>query len=748
MTGPDERLEKFRRFLEAEPEGPRRAILYEVLTGRTPYAGDSVTEIVGKIVSSDPPPRRIDPRVPSELETVALKAMEKDPARRYAGAFADDLGRYLSGEPIAARPAGVADRVYRRIRKNPAAAVLGALVVICASAAVALWIGGGARLREEREAAVKALRDQLRVSLEAALQARRKGENREMRKFLPPLEEAYRGAVERAPELAEVEYLMGRMYRAILDDPRALVHQEAALRKEADYAPAIYERVVLLSQEYAHWMRAANDAAAALRDVPAAPQEPLSEEAYQQVLARFGLTKVHDRLMGDCRRLEDLVGHGRTYPAAASLGSAHVAAARGIWEFHQGNGEEARRLLREAVKRDPQMEEAWSALADSTWTQAAPGTERWAEAERILGEAHERDRGYLPHLISRSGVRWIRGYDRLRRGGDPVGDLTGAEQDLDEAIRLDASSVSAWETRGAVRGARGFFRASRGQDPIPDFEEGEKDLARALELETDRTVALRWRGILRTWRGAHRANRGEDPHPDFRGADEDFTRMLAGGQDRGSACNERGYVRTRAALHRIARGEDPSKEFEGAQADLDEALRLISYADWTWRNRGHLRVLLAFHRLGKGEDASEPLRMAEDDLNQAVSLASADPLLWVSTPDHSPAWVRRAELLVRRAAWKSGRGEDPSEDLDAAGKDLDEALKFNPSDAEARVLKGDLLLGRARWMEKRGEKGEARGVYILAAESYQEGLGVNAWLKGGVEAGLKEALGKIEELGQ
>ena len=72
------------------------AVLYEILTHRRPFPGESREEVLGGILTKDPrAPRRINPRIPVDLETICLKAMEKDPDRRYqnAGEMADDLRR-------------------------------------------------------------------------------------------------------------------------------------------------------------------------------------------------------------------------------------------------------------------------------------------------------------------------------------------------------------------------------------------------------------------------------------------------------------------------------------------------------------------------------------------------------------------------------------------------------------------------------------------------------------------------------
>jgi WD40 repeat protein/tRNA A-37 threonylcarbamoyl transferase component Bud32 len=107
-------------------------ILYQLLTGELPFRG-SRSMLLLQVLHEEPrPPRRMNDKIPRDLETICLKALAKAPERRYAsaGALADDLRRWLNGEPIQARPASAGERGWRWCRRNPAVASLGAAILL------------------------------------------------------------------------------------------------------------------------------------------------------------------------------------------------------------------------------------------------------------------------------------------------------------------------------------------------------------------------------------------------------------------------------------------------------------------------------------------------------------------------------------------------------------------------------------------------------------------------------------------
>jgi WD40 repeat protein/tRNA A-37 threonylcarbamoyl transferase component Bud32 len=107
------------------------AMLFCLLTSRPPFQADNVMETLKQVLEQDPPaPRSLNAAIPIDLETIAQKCLQKDPHRRYGSAreLAEDLNRYLAGEPIRARPVSPAERYWRWARRNPVIATLGGVL--------------------------------------------------------------------------------------------------------------------------------------------------------------------------------------------------------------------------------------------------------------------------------------------------------------------------------------------------------------------------------------------------------------------------------------------------------------------------------------------------------------------------------------------------------------------------------------------------------------------------------------------
>ncbi len=167
------------------------AILYALLTGHAPFAGESVIETLDAVRTRPPEsPTKFDAHIPLDLETICLKCLEKDPRRRYASAheLAADLNNWLDSRPITARRVGAAERAWLWCKRKPAIAALAASVVLAAGLGVGLLMG---TVREQG------------LALTVLAEQRKRDREDEMRRQLPEIKRAMEtGSPVRAYKLA------------------------------------------------------------------------------------------------------------------------------------------------------------------------------------------------------------------------------------------------------------------------------------------------------------------------------------------------------------------------------------------------------------------------------------------------------------------------------------------------------------------------------------------------------------------
>lgn len=176
-------------------------ILYEGLTGRLPFVGDDLTELFGRIRHNSPvPPSEIQSGVPHDLETICLKCLEKDPRARYqtAGDLAEELSRFLGGDPIKARPIGPMSQLGRWARRKP---VLAASLVLLITEVLTFGVWNMRTAAAESEARAK----------EAAARQKAELSADEIRKDYGDLQTQYNHAISLVHANAnELEQIIGK----------------------------------------------------------------------------------------------------------------------------------------------------------------------------------------------------------------------------------------------------------------------------------------------------------------------------------------------------------------------------------------------------------------------------------------------------------------------------------------------------------------------------------------------------------
>lgn len=224
------------------------ATLYYITTGKHPFEGDTLAQIIGDILSREPAaPRSVEKSIPKDLETIILKAMSKLPEARYqtAAEMARDLKRFLAGEPIMGRRANLIQRMYWRIKRRPlfytALLILLPVVLIGTIFAVSKYVEKGKKIRLQT---VLAEIDSVLSKVEQ-WEANYKARNFDFTRAFAELDrlgEEVRSVMVRSGGVAEADYSLAVIAHRKLEFSRALGHIEAAIVKAEASREETYRR--------------------------------------------------------------------------------------------------------------------------------------------------------------------------------------------------------------------------------------------------------------------------------------------------------------------------------------------------------------------------------------------------------------------------------------------------------------------------------------------------------------------------
>jgi tetratricopeptide (TPR) repeat protein/tRNA A-37 threonylcarbamoyl transferase component Bud32 len=284
------------------------AILYDLLTGRPPFAAGSAMETVVAVLKTEPvAPTRLQAGVPRDLETICLKCLQKEPHQRYATAaeLADDLRRFLSGEPIRARPVGVAERLWRWARRNPGIATLIAAVLLLLTTVAAGSTAAAVRIRAEQ-----------RLAEENSAAARRAQGD---------AEDALR-EVERQKQIAETSAAQARAAQGQAEKARTVADELATVASEQrelalDAVGALVTKVLdrLDNSEGSQLVKKE------LLDLAIDRLKKITGSAEQTAVADMRMAEAHRRLGDLARRLGDTPLARRNYEQVDRISRQHLA---------------------------------------------------------------------------------------------------------------------------------------------------------------------------------------------------------------------------------------------------------------------------------------------------------------------------------------------------------------------------------------------------------------------------------------
>ncbi len=698
-------------------------VLYELLAGEPPFTGGNLARVLVRLVQEDPRPlRQIAPAIPEDLETIVGKCLEKDPTRRYESAreLAEDLDRFLDGEPIRARPAGWVYRAGKRLRKHRALAAVSAAAVLALAALGAVSLHAEWRARERAQLAQRFGQriGSFKASMEYVatqplhditpykrqLQAEMDSIRAEMRQIGPiaegpghfalgqgylslhqydpardQLERAWR-ADERGPEVAEALGLaFGRSYERSLADADRSPSSETRFRlEEIEHTyrdPALkYLRRALkgspdasfLDGLIAYYEGRYGDALGAVRRDPSSPQAARLEARIYQAqgsdAARAGEYEQADRLFA---RAGEIYGRlTRSFPSDPDL------------------------YLEDCERRTRQLLGAMSvaAVADERTKQVITACDRTLLVDPGMSDA----------LVLEGVVIWRLGAQERKRGIDPTAKLADAARRLERALALEPHNARAYPELASAHLVLSQWEIEHGADAGRELAAGIEAARKAVEMQPGMASAHSSLGSAHLLLAHYQQRQGIDPRPELLKAAESLQRASALSPRLLSASFGLGNTWNVMAAAQIAHGEDPSASIGKAVAALERAVGLNPHSSSIYNTLGNTYLTLGEYLLTRGDDPRAAFNRAVASYRKGIALASDEPLAHFNL---GYTWRSLGEALLSQK-------QDPQPALAQAAPELDTAQRLNPDDAEVFVERARMKRILAHWrMLKRQDPG-------------------------------------------
>lgn len=706
------------------------ATLYELLANKHPFDGTTSVEIVMKILTEDPVPLgRRDPSVPRDVQTMVMKCLEKDPARRYdsARALAEDIGRYLEGEPITARPASFGYRLYKQARKRAAFVATAAVALVLVLGFAALGLRARAAARKQAELAAefsRALEDVdgiMRVAHMAPLHDVRRSQA-QVRARLDRIAERMRAAGELAK--GPGEYALGRGKLALGEAAAARQHLETAWNDGYRGPEVAYALGLSLGNLYRRELEMADAIGsrdlreAKRREIQAALRDPavayLKQAVGTDVAAPeyvLGLIAFYERRFPEALAQADAARERAPSLYEASLLQADVHAVRS--REQQETGDEAG-----SAKSVDEAESAYQAVAEyarseplaleglcQTALQRMEGVV-WKRGDLLpLHEAARKtcqralladpDRAEV-HAKLANIDRYL-GNHLLLAGREPFAALDSAAAHARTAVTLDPKNRRAWGNLGVIFRLRAQYEQDHGLDPSASMKQAFAGLQKGVELSGGDAGAYNDLGNAYLTRSG--APTTPDPRPDIDQAVAHYDKALERVPDFAYAHANRGHALVQRARYELEHGLDPASSIQGALGSLDRAAKLLPKAEGIYTLIAEARELEARSALGRGQDPAAAIaagRKAVDDAARINPKPGPDVL------------VVAGNLALADARGRVQRRLSPEPALGEAKDRFRKALAADPKLASAARQLREAESLEARWRNEGRAAGTAR----------------------------------------
>lgn len=654
--------------------------MYELLTGKLAFPGETPMQILLKVIDPDPQPlSKINPAISPDLETIVMKCLEKDPLRRYdsARSLAEDLQRFIDGDPVLAQPPTLLYKIGKKAKKHKAAVSVGLAAFAILLVLTGMWLhtrwqsGKIAEIARSFGQEVTNIENIIRISHTIPLHdigpeyKQVKARMQDIRNQMTHL-----GRLGDGPG----HYALGWGYLAIQDYDNASIHFYKSWNSGYQNRDTAYALGITLSKIYR----------TRRSQIQKIDQEKLRklrmaelDRDYLKPALEF-LKKSRGIRDKSPEYMEALIAFNENNYNLA-LEKTRVAFKKTPWLYEAKYFEgDVFQLLGNQLKRKGKLDEAFSHYDKA---------EKAFREAMAVGESDPQSYRNLGHL-------WddIIGIYLYEKGEDfsPF-----AEKSLDmlsKATIADPYSGDTYQLKAAVYESLGLYAVNRGENPGKHFEKAIKNSELSAQLLQDNAAPFLCIGNSYLYSGYFQLMQGKNPLALFKKAFANYQKAIGARPEESSNYSSLGVAYAYQAQYEINNGLNPTVSLNNARNNFLKAIELNPFPYDDYSNLGGISQLRANYQSAHGKNPLESLNQAIECYRKAIAL---NPITY--------AYRNLGISLIDLADYKISHGLNPLKTLQEAEKVYEKVVKINSESGWAFNSLGNVYASRVSFQIANGE---------------------------------------------
>ncbi len=667
---------------------------YEILTGRLPFPGESSTEVLIKVIHGDPPLlRQVQPSIPADLEAIVMKCLEKEPGKRYESArsLAEDLGRYLDGDPVTARRASFSYRFYRWARRHKATVT----TVFLATLAIIIFalLGLRANVLARRQAILAQKFGQQIEKIDRVMRIAHMLPLHDIRSEKAVVSKLIKDIENQMSQVGPIaigpgHYALGRGYLALNEYEKARDRLLRAWQSAYREPQVAYSLGLALGNLY----QKGSEEAEKISDA-AFKQQRLDEieKKYREPVLQF--LEIGRATETEAPEYVEalLAFYAKNWNHAGEYAIAAVRKVPWLYEAKHLEGEIYYSIGFEKQLHGKYQEAIGNlAKAEAKYQEAA----KIAESDEKIHESQCRLLGLMVHI-------------QLMTGKDPQEAYVAGEAACQKAVIVNPDSADAYDKAALLQVRWGRYKSEQGKDPTASWQQAIQNGLKAQSLKPDWYSPYIQTANAYIFSGRYASEHNMDPTKYFQNAIELSKTAIRIHRNNSDAYNNLGRAYLNLAVYNARGGADLTESIHQAVKSFEKAMEINPKSYVYPGNMGVAYAVLGKYQIQNGGPAKETFGLSLQSCQKALR----------NNPGLGDLYVNVGEIYLQLGEYEMKKGGDPTESLTKAVENCRLGKKITKTDSLA-----DNVLGLSYQMFGEYElfKGKDPGRYFhQALEHFQ-----------------------------